>query len=215
MTRVADVDLPVSAALFRGDGGGVAVIRREAEFDGGLAWARVVEPGAGIDAGYLLLVRRSGGVVDGTLVAEDEVAAVDGDADSARPHAIAGDPRLTALGAFTEMTDVEAARRADRASGEKLRAGNAAIAEQSFVVSGAMSGRRWTVRVGPTLRSGTTLECHDGDGELRLVETSADRATLERARSAAVTVTGVYSERRLLGGMRPRTIEVELRPEER
>ncbi|MHC2998442.1 hypothetical protein [Microbacterium sp. HJ5] len=214
MTRIADLAFPHRAALFRGDGGGVAVIDRQ-EFDQGSAWARVVEPGAGITAAYLLLVRRSGGVAGGEIVAEDEVAAVAGDAEDLPRDGIAGDPRLTALGAFTEMADAAAARRADRATAEKTDAANAAIAAASFPVAGRFDGRRWRVRVGPTLASGTTtLECHGDDGELRLVKTSADRGALERARSEPVTVTGTYSERRLLGGMRTRSIEVELRPDE-
>ena len=214
MTRIADLDFPHRAALFRADGGGVAVIARQ-EFSGGAAWARVIEPGAGISAGYLLVVRRSGGIVDGTTVAEDEVAAMPGDAPAVSAGSIADDPRAVALGAFTEVADADVARRLDRAAGEKADAARAAIAAASFEVGADFDGRRWRVRVGPTLAGGTTLECHAADGELRLVKTSADRAALERSRTEPVTVTGTYSERRLIGGMRTRSIEVELRPDER
>jgi hypothetical protein len=214
MTRIADLDFHEPGALFRGDGGGVAVIRRQ-PFEAGSAWAQVVEPGAGITAPYLLLIRRSGGIVDGELIAEDDVAAVSGDAEAVRPDRIDRDARLTLLGTFTEMQDAAAARRADTEGGRKLRADNEAIAGASFEVIGVIDDRRWRVRVGPTLASGTTLECHADDGELRLLETTAERAVLERARTGGVVITASFSERRRFGGMRTRTIDVQLGPRER
>lgn len=214
MTRIADLDFDEPGALFRGDGSGVAVIRRQ-PFEAGSAWARVIEPGAGITASYLLLTRRSGGIVDGVLVAEDDVAAVSGDADAARPDRVDRDRRLSLLGAFTEMQDATAAREADSGGGRKIRADNAAIASAAFEVVGVADDRRWRVRVGPTLASGTTLECHADDGELRLLDTTAERAVLERARTEPVVVTASFSERRRFGGMRTRTIDVQLGPGER
>lgn len=216
MTRIRDLDFAYGAALFRGDGGGVAVIRRDRPFDEGSCWARVDVPGAGITAEFLRLDRRSGGSVEGHVVVEDEAGAVSGDADDAPPAPHDSDPRLTVVGTLFEVEDADYARRADATSGAAQREANARIAADAFEVRGSMDGRSWSVRVGPTRHGRTTLECHAEDGELRLIDTTAPRAELERARQEPVTVSATLIVRRpLLGGSRTRTIEVALAPDGR
>lgn len=214
MRRVDELEFAYPAALFRGDGSGVAAILRDRRIQDGSCWARVTSPGAGITADFIHLERRSGGVVDGVLISEDQVAAVAGGADARPPRRIDLDARLTSLGAFTEVADAVYAEGADIADGAALRAARAAIDVASFHALGWMDGRSWRVRVGPTLAGGTTLECHADDGELRLLNTDAARELLERARVEPVIVAASYRGRGRFGGRRTRTAQVRLRPEQ-
>lgn len=219
MTRVRELNFAYVSALYRGDGGGVAVILRDRPFDEGSCWARVESAGTGITAEFIRIERRSGGLVDGNVVVEDQVWAVSGDADDAPPSPQVQDPRLTGLGEFGEIEDVDYARKADAESGARLVKAGKRIAANSFEVRGTMDGRSWRVRVGPTLAAGTSLECHADDGEVRVVATSAPRTALEHARVEPITVPATFIERRerLFGGFRTRTraLEVTLAPDRR
>ena len=216
MTRIRERTFVHPAALYRGDGGGIAVIARDRPFDEGSCWARIVSPGAGIDGEFLWLDRRSGGQTDGHVVAEDLVRTISGDEEDAPPPPHRPDSRLQDVGTFFEVEDAGYAREADAASGATLRAANARIAAAAFDVRGVMDGRVWRVRVGPTLRGTTTLECHADDGELRLLRTEADRVVLERATAEPVTVSAVFTERGPgRHRSRTRTIEVALAPDGR
>lgn len=218
MTAIRNLNFVHRSALYRGDGGGVAVILRDRPFPGS-CWARVESAGAGITAEFLRLDSGSGGPTDGHIVVEDQLWAVSGDADDGAPSPHDPDPRLTALGSAFETDDVPYAREADAATGVRQAEANERIAANSFNVRGTMDGRSWRVRVGPTRMDGTSLECQADDGEVRVVDTTATRAALERARMEPITVTATFIERRrrLLGGFdsRTRTLEVTLLPDDR
>ena len=208
---IGELHYAYPAALFRGDGSGVVEILRDRAH--GSCWARVIEPAAGITAGYLYLERRSGGEIDRVLVVEDEVAAVDESADATLPERVDLDDRLRSLGAFTEVADLGYARDADRAGRLKLEHAKARIAAASFTVLGELDGRTWQVRVGPTIHSGTTLECRSDDGETRLLETSVPREVLEHARTGPVTADATTRVRGLFGRLRTHAVQIGLRPE--
>lgn len=179
MTRIDELDFRYPAALFRGDGSGIAVIARTAPVGSGPAWARVVEPGAGVDAVYVHLSSHAGDTV---------VYAVDGRAHTGPvgdPHL---DPRLRSVGERFELADIDQARREDSAAGEKLGAARTAIDTSTFEVEGLHDGRRWSVSVGPPLHGETTLVLSDGRGNIRHLGTTAPRTALERARATPIRV---------------------------
>lgn len=217
MTRISDLNFAHTSALFRGDGGGVAVILRDRPFPGS-CWARIETPGAGITAEFIRLDSRMGGPVDGHIVVEAQLWAVSGDADDAPPLPTGSDARLTGIRSAFEVEGVAYARRADAESGARLLEDNARIAANSFEVRGSMEGRTWLVSVGPTVSGATSLVCRTDGGELRRLLTSAPRSELERAREEPVTVPATYidRERRPFGGIRlsTRTIQAILSPKE-
>lgn len=213
MIRVRELDFPYSAALYRGDGSGVAEISRHLPFDQGSCWARVDLGGAGVDSPYIYLERRSGGVVDGRTIVEDHVFAVDGDRDSAVPDRAYQHASLTSLGEIGEVADAAFAREADATGGEKMAQANARIAANTFIVTGEMRRRRWRVSVGPTINGKTSLECHGEDGDVIVMHTTTDRATLEAAQTRPVAVPAlVWETRPILGGRRTREVEITLEP---
>lgn len=215
MTRVDELAFPFSSALYLGEGAGIAVIDRATPFEEGSSWARVSIAGPRIGVPFLYLERRAGGYLDGRLVVEDQVFAVSGNADSGPVTRSDLDPRLTSLGAFGEVEDADFARRADAESGDKLRAAERSIRENTFAVLGWLDGRPWRVVVGPTLPDGTTVLLCDGDGgRFRRLTTSEPRSTLERARTEPVQIPSTELERRRIrGGVRTRAVSVTLAPE--
>lgn len=209
MTSLAHLDYGHTAALYRGDGSGIAVIARDR--GEGACWARVVESGAGIPEGYLHLYSRYSGEVDGRLIIENEVTAVPGTTAPGPPDALGATADGRSLGTYFEEADPEHARRADAALAEESRAGAARIAAQSFDVSGAMDDRTWRVRVGPTHDGRTSLTCQ-AEGELRVLYTTAARELLDSARSRPVAVSATYSRRRRFGAPRARDVTITLSP---
>ncbi|GAA1782009.1 hypothetical protein [Agromyces lapidis] len=204
MTRVRDLDFVVRSALYAPDGSGAAEIERTEDVAGG-CWSRVTVAGGGLD-GYLHIRHR----------ADEEVFAVDGDADSAPPRdgRTDLDGRLRPLGAFFPAASLADARREAETLRERLRAQNEAIRASTFEVSGLVDGRSRRVRVGPTVAGRTSLECLADEREgTRVMYTSAERAELERAQRGPVEIEATFTERRpVVGGMRTRSVMVSLSP---
>jgi hypothetical protein len=204
--RVDELDFRHPAALYRGDGSGVAVIRRTTAVGTGPAWAEVVQPGAGLDSRYLFLEYHSGDV---------QVHTVSGDAAADLPAEPHRDPRLTAVGAWFEESDPDTATVADVAAAEKLHSSRAAIKAASFVVDAELEGRRWSATVGPTAFGTTSLVLRGEDG-LRQLDTAAPRPDLERARTEAVQIEATEMVDRgrfdFRTGRKTRAVQLTLRP---
>jgi len=201
--RIDELTYDHPAALYRGDGAGVAPIRRHAPLSAGPGWARVDAPAAGLDAGYVYVVPHAGAVAVFR-------------ADAAMPATVDRpdlDPRLTSCGEYFELSDADAARAADTELAARSDAANAAIRAATFTLPARVDGIRTAVEVGPTAFGSTTLVLRDEDGRVRHLKTAAPRGDLERARITAVRVEAVESiPRRLLGGTRARPVSIELGP---
>jgi len=208
MTRIDRLTFPYPAALYRGDGSGVAVVHRQVAIDAGPSWAKVIEPGGGIGPGFVYLQYHSGDVA---------VFAVDGTASDEPPAQTQLDPRLRALGEYFESADADEARRSDSASGAKRRADLAAIRAATFVVTAHADGRRWSVQIGPAVGSSTQLVLRSDAGDVRLMDTTAPRERLEQARTTTVPIEATEMVNRRFGfgtGRRASTVQLTLGPAE-
>lgn len=206
MTRIDELDFPHTAALYRGDRHGVAVIRRNVPVDAGPTWAVVVEPGAGIEPGHLFIQYHAG---------EAHVWAVEGTADAKPPREAHLDARLSSVGAFFEQADVAASRRAADDLYERSEAQSAAVRANTFTVQTTLDGHAWEVSVSPTVQGETTLVL-SRMGTIRHLVTSVPRADLERARTVPVPIEATETVGRpwfdLRTGRTHRTVTLTLTP---
>ncbi len=206
MTRIDELDFPHTAALYRGDRHGVAVIRRHVAVGAGPTWAEVVEPGAGLERGYLYLEYHSG---------DAQVSTVDGHADAEPPQQAHLDPRLASVGGYFELADPAQARREADELRARSQAEQAAIHANTFRVQTTLDGRHWEVSVSPTVQGKTRLVLSHA-GTIRHLETAAPRASLERAQAGPVKIEATERVDRpwfdLRTGRTHRTVTLTLGP---
>jgi|GEM_PF-6618016 len=201
--RIDELSFPHPAALYRGEGEGVAVVRRHAPLDAGPSWAHVVESADGIPDGFVYLEYHAGSV---------QAFSVDGGAAADLPGRADLDPRLHPLGEYIEGSDVDAARADDASLGRSRTAARDAIRAGTFRVVAVLDGVRWAAEVGPAA-FGTTSLVLTGTGRTLVLETDADRAVLEGARQAPTRISATESVARRFGsGRTRRTVIVDLEP---
>lgn len=201
--RIDELSFPHPAALYRGEGEGVAVVRRHTAVGSGPSWAHVVESADGIPGGFVYLEYHAGSV---------QVFSVDGAAAAELPGRADLDPRLHALGEFIEGADADAARADDASLGRSRTAARDTIRAATFHLAAVVDGVRWAAEVGPAA-FGTTSLVLTSAGLTRVLETDADRAVLEGARQSPTQISATESVARRFGsGRTTRTVTVDLEP---